>query len=140
MCASQREACHSVVLKLRGSLLGSMALPAVSTEPGLVYVVFLMTVDTSLFADLVHIVDVARAASNRLVLALEGERRVIEIVDPGRVEWNQGRVALGTIVSELTLVIVLVAVTARSFARSIDLVLVAPDAVILGLEFAVSAQ
>jgi len=74
MRACQRESRHSVVLELRGSLLGSMTFAAVSAELGLVPVILLVTVDTSLLADLVHIVDVAGAARNRLVFALEGER------------------------------------------------------------------
>ena len=74
MRSRQREPRHSVVLELRGSLFGSMTFAAVSAELGLMPVIFLVTVDTSLLADLVHIVDVAGAARNRLVFALEGER------------------------------------------------------------------
>jgi len=74
MRSRQSKSGHSVVLELRGSLLGSMTFAAVSAELSLVPVIFLVTVDTSLLADLVHIVDVAGAARNRLVFALEGER------------------------------------------------------------------
>ena len=65
---------------------------------------------------------------------------MIEIVNAGRGKRNQWRVALGAIVTELPLVIILVAVTTGSLARSIDLVLVAADAIGFCLEFAVSAQ
>jgi hypothetical protein len=74
MRSRQSKSGHSVVLELRGSLLGSMTFAAVSAELSLVPVIFLVTVDTSLLADLVHIVDMAGAARNRLVFALEGER------------------------------------------------------------------
>ena len=74
MRSRQSKSSHSVVLELRGSLLGSMTFAAVSAELGLVPVIFLVTVDTSLLADLVHIVDVTGAARDRFVFALEGER------------------------------------------------------------------
>ena len=74
MRSCQSKPSHSVVLELRGSLLGSMTFAAVSAELGLVPVILLVTVDTSLLADLVHIVDVAGAARNGLVFAFEGER------------------------------------------------------------------
>ena len=87
---------HPVVTEFRGLLEGvrTVALVAALAELALVLVVLLVAVKAAVLAYLIALVDVARYAGNRRVLAFERIALVVEIFAPRRVEMQKRGMAL----------------------------------------------
>ena len=80
---------HAIVVELRGSLFGTVALGTVLPELAAVFVVLLVAVETAVLAELVLVLIVTCLAREGLVFALEFERLVLEAFGARRVEPRQ---------------------------------------------------
>lgn len=110
MCTLTRKPRHRFVVEFWGPLLGAMAFAAILSELAAVLVILLMTIITGLLAELVDRTNVAREARGRLVLAFERESRMLEILAARCVEFQLDRVALRTVPTKFTFVLVEMAI------------------------------
>ena len=142
MCAVADEGRHRVVLELGRSLFRSVALAAVSAELAPVRLSLLVAVHARDFSQLVATVDVARLALGSLVQTFQRKALVVIPNQPQIFEMLGGRVTLGTVVAELSLVFVLVLVTVDTgeLVGAVDFVLVTVRALAAHLGLGVEAD